>query len=160
MKNGLRNMRFYVLFLALVCVALFECKAEDLASFGLDDVEVLSDSEGTKIRGLGMFAKSNVAAGISVNIVATGFGSNFNLFATDQHHTQDGKTTSDVTAQPNDLGVAAQSTGIAKITSFGPLLSNDINGFISTFSLQMSAFTSQASGQALSGLGAANSFQQ
>ena len=153
-------MRFSVLVLALACFALLECKAEDLASFGLNDIEMLSDSEGTKIRGLGMFARSNVAAGISVNIVAPGFNSNSNLFATDHHHTDDGKTTSDVTAQPNDLGVAAQSTGIAKITNFGLLLNQDANGFISVFNLQMSAFTSQASGQALSGMGASLSFQQ
>ena len=144
-------MRYSVLFLALSCFVLFECKAEELALFGLDDVEVISDSEGTKVRGLGMFARSNVAAGISVNIMAPGFGSNFNLFATDHNHTNDGKLTS---------GVAAQSVGIAKITSFNLLLNSDSNGFIRAFDFEMSALTSQSSGQTLGGAGASLLFQQ
>ncbi|MAI72005.1 MAG: hypothetical protein CMM01_13980 [Rhodopirellula sp.] len=148
------------MFLALSCFVLFECKAEELALFGLDDVEVISDSEGTKVRGLGMFARSNVAAGISVNIMAPGFGSNFNLFATDHNHTNDGKLTSDVTAQPTGLGVAAQSVGIAKITSFNLLLNSDSNGFIRAFDFEMSALTSQSSGQTLGGAGASLLFQQ
>ena len=52
--------------------------AEDLASFGLTELEIVSDKMGEKVRGLGVFSHSNSASGISVNVVAPGLASNFN----------------------------------------------------------------------------------
>lgn len=146
------TVKFSVWLLALACWTPFGCNAEDWACFGLDEIEVLSDRQGHQVRGLGIFAKSNASSGIAVNIVTPGFGSNLNLFATDHNSSSDRRITSDVTTQPNSLGVGVMSIGIVSINNLSLTLSNDTDGSLRTFSIQMSAFSSQAGGNAFGGV--------
>ena len=146
---------FLLIFLAFTATA---GNAEDLASFGLTELEILSDEKGQEVRGLGVFAHSNSASGISVNVVAPGFGSNFSFFASNQNSSRDSKTTSDITAQPDSLGVGVQSTSLAGIADIVFTLTNNADGFSRTFNIQLSGFRTRASGQSIGGSDAALSF--
>lgn len=145
------TVKFSVWLVALACWTPFGCNAEDLACFGLDEIEVLSDRQGHQVRGLGIFAKSNAASGIAVNIVTPGFGSNMNFFATDHNASSDRKLTND-SKYPSFLGVGVRSIGIVSFDDVSLTLSNDTEGALRTFSIQMSAFSSRASGQAIGGM--------
>jgi hypothetical protein len=159
LKIESRAVKFSVWLVALTCWTPFGCHAEDLACFGLDEIEVLSDRQGHQVRGLGIFAKSNASSGIAVNIVTPGFGSNLNLFATDHNSSSDRQITSDITSQPNSLGVGVMSIGIVSINNLSLSLSNDTDGSLRTFSIQMSAFSSQASGNAFGGVSSPIAFE-
>ena len=45
-----------------------------MGAFGLGDVEVITEAEGQNVRGLGMFARTTSAAGISMNIPRPQYG--------------------------------------------------------------------------------------
>ena len=77
------------------------CSAEDLAAFGIGDVEVMTDDDGQNVRGLGMFSRTTSAAGISMNILDPNTGSQWNLFNTAFDSSDDTKLTTDVTALPD-----------------------------------------------------------
>ncbi|HBV62467.1 MAG TPA: hypothetical protein DEF45_05535 [Rhodopirellula sp.] len=144
-------MQRAALLLLFVGFAATRGDAEDLASFGLSELEILSDKKGEKVRGLGLFAHSTSASGFSVNVVAPGYGSSFNFFATNHNSSSDKKAASDVTAQPDSLGVGVESTSLAGISDIVFTLTNDAGGFTKTFNVQISAFRARASGQAIGG---------
>lgn len=145
------EMQRTALLLIFAFVTATRANAEDLASFGLTDLELLSDKKGEDVRGLGVFAHSNSTSGISVNVVAPDFGSSFNFFAASQNSSKDTKTTSDVTTQPTSLGVGVQSTSLAGISDIVFTLTNNAGGFSNTFNVQMSGLRAWTSGQSIGG---------
>ena len=151
-------MQRTALLLIFAFIAATRAKSQDLASFGLTDLEILSDKKGENVRGLGLFAHSNSTSGISVNVVAPDFGSSFNFFAASQNSSADKKTTSDPTTQPTSLGVGVQSTSLASISDIVFTLTNNAGGFIKTFNVQMSGLRAGASGQSTGGSDGAINF--
>ena len=151
-------MQRTVLLLIFAFIAATRANSDDLASFGLTDLEILSNKQGENVRGLGLFAHSNSASGISVNVVAPDFGSSFNFFAASQSSSKDKKTTSDVTTQPTSLGVGVQSTSLAGISDIVFTLTNNAGGFIKTFNVQMSGLRAGTSGQSTGGSDGAFNF--
>ena len=142
----------YVLTLAAVFAALPTlCSAEDMGAFGLGDIEVITEAEGQNVRGLGMFARTTSAAGISMNILDPNTGSQWNVFNTAFDSSDDTKLTSDVTALPTGLGVGVQSSALAAVSAMDVTIGNDIDGTTSSFSFSIDGFGSNANGQALGG---------
>lgn len=144
-------MQRTALLLLFAFVAATRANSEDLASFGLTDLELLSDKKGENVRGLGLFAHSNSTSGISVNVVAPDFGSSFTSFAASQNSSKDKKTTSDLTTQPTSLGVGVQSNSLVGMSDIVFTLTNDAGGFIKTFNVQMSGLRAGTSGQSIGG---------
>ncbi|MAI35372.1 MAG: hypothetical protein CMM07_27355 [Rhodopirellula sp.] len=142
----------YALTLAAVFAVLPSlCSAEDMGAFGLGDVEVITEAEGQNVRGLGMFARTTSAAGISMNILDPNTGSQWNVFNTAFDSSDDTKLTSDVTAAPTGLGVGVQSSALAAISELDVTIGNDVDGVTNSFSFTVGGFGSNANGQALGG---------
>lgn len=142
----------YVLTLAALFAALPSlCSAEDMGAFGLGDVEVITEAQGENVRGLGMFARTTSAAGISMNILDPNTGSQWNVFNTAFDSSSDDKLTSDVTSDPTGLGVGVQSNALAAISAMDVAVDNTIGTETTSFAFTVGGFGSNASGQSLGG---------
>lgn len=144
-------MKYVLTFIALFAALPSMCSAEDLAAFGIGDVEVMTDDDGQNVRGLGMFSRTTSAAGISMNILDPNTGSQWNLFNTAFDSSDDTKLTTDVTAQPASLGTGVQSSALAAFADADVSVSNDVDGIVSTFSFGFTGVAASANGQALGG---------
>ena len=140
-----------------ICLLPGVCIAEDLDRFGLAGIEVLTDVEGHKIRGLGMFAKSTAASGVSMNIQASTVNSlgssNWNMFSTSLNTSNDRKTTADITSEPNALGVGVEVNGLVGIPNANFSLQTgfpETEGWANVF-IDLTGVSASSAGRAIAG---------
>lgn len=142
--------RVLALAVALV-VAPGSCLAADLGKFGISGVKKISQKRAENVRGLGIFARSTSATGISMNIVDPNTGSQWNMFNTAFNTSDDAKTTADVTSQPNSLGAGAETSGLAQISDMNVTVSNTIDGNTAAFQFTTVGIAGLTSGRGISG---------
>ena len=142
----------YVLALAAMFAALPTVGfAADLSSFGLGDVEVISDAEGQNVRGLGMFSRSTSASGISMNVIDPNTGSQWNNFSTAFNTSDDTKTTTDVSSNLNSIGVGAETNALAQLADIDVTVSNAVGVDITTFTFGTTGNAAMSAGKAIGG---------
>ena len=127
-------MKYVLTIVAMFAVLPTLCSAEDLGAFGLGEVEVMSDAEGQNVRGLGIFARSTGATGISMNILDPNTGSQWNIFTTSFDSSDDSKLTTDVTSTPTTLGAGATSNAFVALDDITfDVDTTDTNGTTTNF---------------------------
>ena len=142
----------YVLALAAMFAALPTVGfAADLSSFGLGDVEVISDAEGQNVRGLGMFSRSTSSSGISMNIVDPNTGSQWSLFNTAFNTADDAKTATSVATDPNTIGVGTETNGLAQIADLDVSVTNTLGLEVSTFNFTTTGVAAMSAGRSIGG---------
>ena len=141
-----------------LAVAPGSCLAADLGKFGISSVKKISKERAENVRGLGLFARSTSAAGISMNIVDPNTGSQWNMFNTAFNTADDAKTTADVTSNPNSIGSGAETSGLAQISDMNVTVSNTIDGSTAAFTFSTQGIAGLTSGRGISGSSASFTF--
>ena len=144
-------MKYVLTFVALFAALPTLCSAEDLSAFGIPSVEVITEAEGENVRGLGIFARTTSAAGISMNILDPNTGSQWNVFNTAFDTADDAKTGVDDTGATVPSGAGVQSSALAAFADMDVSVSNTVAGVPTTFEFTVGGIAASANGAALSG---------
>ena len=142
----------HVLFSIAICFStLSNCSGNELAKFGLDKIKPIAQSRAEKVRGLGIFASTVGASGISVHIVDPNSSSNLSSFNSAYNRSLDRKTTSDVSLAPNSLGAGSETNGLVQIQDMNLSISRTLGGKSKVFDVSMNGLSTLTSNYSLSG---------
>ena len=144
-------MKYVLTFVALFAALPTLCTAEDLSAFGIPSVEVITEAEGENVRGLGIFARTTSAAGISMNILDPNTGSQWNVFNTAFDTSDDAKTAVDDTGNSLANAAGVQSSALAAFADMDVSVSNTVAGVPTTFEFTVGGIAASANGAALGG---------
>lgn len=145
------KMKYVLLSIALCFAAYPNCRGDDLAKFGLGKMKPISKSDAEKVRGLGIFAASVGASGISVHIVDPNSSSNLTSFNSAYDQGLDRKTTSDISLSPNSLGAGGETSGLTQIQDLNLSIMRTFGGKSRVFSVSMNGLSTVTSNYSLSG---------